>query len=401
MIQFTKVSEPEFAAAIRGMRNSWESHDKSDSDFADNCRNCKCDIKDCDCYQSNLPFKVGPNDLKLMKKLIKAGSDHAKFMRQITLSLDINAPFYFWKQFDQYRVGVTSNSTSTMHKIHSKPFTLDMFSLEQIERKNYSYDVEIKVENEVWKSVKDIDSVEVSNSGKVRRNGKELSVSVNSAGYKKVTINSNGKYINKYLHRLMAEVFIENECDWKTEVNHKDGNKLNNNLDNLEWVSKSENAIHSFEKGLSRISGYNKNRVRQSIGKFNKEQIKEIKEMRKNGISTNEIAKKFDCYSSTICNIVNGKSYKDIEFDAYDVIKLHIDHLELLRLKYLETKDKDTWDLIIKLLPDSFMQTRTITLNYSVLANMYHSRKNHKLTEWKDFCDWVKTLPYSELITGE
>lgn len=97
-------------AAVRGMRNPLNSWDKSDS-------------------KGNV---IGENDLELMKKLIKAGTDHSKFMRMITVTVDIVAPLYWWKEADTYKVGTVRNSCSTMHKIHEKPFTLEDFSTEQL-----------------------------------------------------------------------------------------------------------------------------------------------------------------------------------------------------------------------------------------------------------------------------
>ena len=119
------------------------------------------------------------------------------------------------------------------------------------------------------------------------------------------------------------------------------------------------------------------------------------------GMTKQEIADKIGCYSSVICNILNGKTYREIEMTPYDIAKVLVDHLNELRELYLETKSKDVWWQIIQLLPSSYNQKRTIMLNYEVLANMYKSRKNHKLDEWVEFCKWIETLPYSELITGE
>lgn len=80
---------------------------------------------------------------------------------------------------------------------------------------------------------------------------------------------------------------------------------------------------------------------------------------------------------------------------------LTIDLLNAMREAYLETKDKDFWWQLIQLLPSSYNQRRTVMLNYEVLRNMYHARKGHKLDCWHVFCDWIETLPYSELITGK
>ena len=112
MIKIENTDVYGFEAAIRGMRNPMNSWDKSDSDW-------KTDT-------------LGENDLALAKKLSKAGSDHAKYLRMINVSLDLTVPLYFWKQFDQYKVGVTTNSCSTMHKIHAKEFEFSDFSMEHL-----------------------------------------------------------------------------------------------------------------------------------------------------------------------------------------------------------------------------------------------------------------------------
>ena len=119
-------------AAIRGMRNPMNSWDKSDSifDFPD-CYLCPhCDIE-VPCELMNCVV-LGENDLKLMKSLAKAGSDHGKFLRMINVTVDLTAPLYWWKEFDTYKVGTVANSCSTMHKIHTKEFTLEDFSHEDL-----------------------------------------------------------------------------------------------------------------------------------------------------------------------------------------------------------------------------------------------------------------------------
>lgn len=90
-----------------------------------------------------------------------------------------------------------------------------------------------------------------------------------------------------------------------------------------------------------------------------------------------------------------------LNVQALDMLKITIEVLNAARFDYLKTKDKKYWWQMIQLLPSSYNQRRTVMLNYEVLANMYKSRKDHKLDEWRDFCDWIKTLPYNELITGE
>lgn len=120
LIKAEKIVVFGFEAAIRGMRNPMNSWDKSDS-FVLACE---------DGSLSNL--QIGKNDLKLMQSLVKAGTDHSKFMRMINVTMDITAPMYFNKELDTYKIGTVRNSCSTMHKIHTKEFTLDDFSHEHL-----------------------------------------------------------------------------------------------------------------------------------------------------------------------------------------------------------------------------------------------------------------------------
>lgn len=226
--------------AIRGMRNPLNSWGKGDSERKyENVR----DSKGC--------FVIGSNDLDLMTRLRNAGTDHRKFMRMISVYVDLTAPLYWWKEFDTYKVGTVANSCSTMHKIAAKEFTLEDFSHEHL----FGPDDMLK-----WDERKDI--------------GRD---------------------------NALAAVNV-------------DGN----------WC-------YFTPQG----------------------------------------------YIQMTCNILNH-----------------------YREKYLETKDKKYWWQMIQLLPSSYNQKRTVMLNYEVLANIYKSRRNHKLDEWHTFCDWIEGLPYSELITG-
>lgn len=220
------------------MRNPMNSWDKSDSFH--NCKSSDECTRNCGLWCSGV---IGNKDLKLMKNLVKAGSDHAKFMRMITVTCDITAPLYFYKEWDTYKVGTVRNSCSTMHKISDKEFTLDDFSCEHL-------------------------------------------------------LQSSTMQLELYSALVCAPT-----CDGKPQ-----------------WTP----MMHL----LSTIAGLN--------------------------------------------------HYRE---------------------KYLETKDKKYWWQMIQLLPSSYNQRSTVQLNYAVLRNMYHARKNHKLDEWHTFCEWVESLPYSELIT--
>ena len=201
-IKIERYNVMNFENAIRGARNPMNSWNRMDSS-----------------YDENGNFIMGPNDLSLATRLAKAGTDHRKFMRQIFVSVDFTAPLYWWKEYDTYKVATVANSTSTMHKIASKPFELDDFSHD-----------------------------------------------------------------------------------------------------------------HMNDKALRSLQ-------------------------------------------STI------------------------ETLEELRLDYLQTKDKTIWYSMIQLLPSNYHQMRTCTFNYETLMNIYYARRNHKLDEWHDVCDWILTLPYAkELI---
>ena len=214
--EYTQVFN--FEGALRGMRNPLESWSKSDSSTQP--------IVGYGClkwFELTNEFVIGSNDMSLAQRLIKGGSEHRKFLRQIFVSVDITAPLFWWKEADTYKIGTVANSTSTMHKIMSKPITLDMFEID------------------------DFDEVEMADFEEVLR--------------------ICNKYRNLYLE-------------------YKDGG----------W---------------------------------------------------DETAKKY-------------------------------------------------WKALIRILPESWLQTRTITMNYEIIRNIVHQRANHKLTEWHKFIDWAHTLPYAE-----
>lgn len=236
MIKIENVEVIGWEAAIRGMRNPMNSWEKSDSGTCGyphhiGCANCP-DHKICNHpFRNDGVFKLGKADYELVMKLVKAGTDHRKFMRMIAVYADITAPLYWWKEHDTYKVGTVVNSCSTMHKIAEKEFALEDFSYEHLDIRT---------------------------------------------------------------HKILEEI-IKALNDYRTLY-------INYNPDDFE------------------IKG---------------------------------------CPSK-----------------------------------------KDVWWQMIQLLPSSYNQRRTVMLNYEVLANIYKSRKNHKLDEWRAFCDWIKALPYSELITG-
>lgn len=237
MLKIENVEVMGWEAAIRGMRNPMNSWKQSDSGWDESIYH---NDKDYITVMSEdfSDYEIGPNDRDLMKRLRNAGTDHRKFMRMITVYVDITAPLYWWKEFDTYKVGTVANSCSTMHKIADKGFTLDDFSCEHLTTQSV----------ECLKNTIDL--------------------------------------LN--MHRSL-------------------------------YISKTDKKVDQYT------------------------------------VMSDE------CYTK----------YK-----------------------------KDIWWQMIQLLPSSYNQRRTVMLNYEVLANMYRSRKNHKLDEWHVLCNWIESLPYSELITG-
>ena len=205
MIRIENTNTYGWEAALRGMRNPMNSWDRSDSKFVAN----------------RLLEEIGEKDLELAQKLADAGPVHGKFLRMITVTCDITAPLYWWKEFDTYKIGTVRNSCSTMHKIHAKEFTKEDFSTDHM-------------------------------------------------------------------------------------LNHTE-----------------------------------------------------------------------------------------------NVLEVVISCLNTFRSLYLDDKYKTFWWQMIQLLPSSYNQLATVQMNYAVLRNIYQYRKNHKLDEWQEFCKWILTLPYPELITGE
>lgn len=167
MLKIENVEVYGWEAAIRGMRNpmnSWENSDSFCVPNFDNCGMCP-DRGKCSFIfeQDGKPYRsgIGPNDFALMKKLGEAGPDHGKFLRMITVTEDITAPLYWWKEFDTYKVGTVANSCSTMHKIHAKEFTLDDFSIEHL-----TMDSEIVLDSVIaYLNAKRTDFIETNDKG--------------------------------------------------------------------------------------------------------------------------------------------------------------------------------------------------------------------------------------------
>lgn len=389
MVKIENVDVNGWEAAIRGMRNPLNSWEKSDSEWK---------IEYDETGTSDWFFRIGHADRALMMQLVRAGSDHAKFMRMINVTVDIAAPLYWWAEYDTYKVGTVRNSCSKMHKLLAKPFEMGDFSFDKLPGyKNEIKQFRPETDNcEQWGDFgggSDFYSYHVSDQGRVRHKNKILSGSLHNDGYVYATIHG-----RQYpVHRLVAAAFIPNPGNLQ-EVNHKDGNKQNNFVSNLEWCTRSENQKHAIETGLQPRP------VKTYTGKFTAEQREQIKIMWDNGTSKREIARIYGVSHTCINDIVNDKYKYSENVNLFEeAARPLVDTLNEMRDSYLTCEDaeqkKIIWYSILQLLPESYNQRATVQMNYAVLRNMYHARKNHKLDEWHTFCEWAETLPESELIT--
>lgn len=436
MIKFENTEVVGWEAAIRGMRNPMNSWEKSDSGYGCDeypqytCAHCGAyDDTYAECPGTQ-KYKIGPNDLDLMKRLRNAGTDHRKFMRMITVYVDVTAPTYWWAEMDTYKVGVVRNSCSFMHKGTSKPFTIDDFSIKNervyeilrplVKKK---YELIYPYETDEFKVFTD----ENGRTYRVYRNGRiiqeEYEYTDNYGSGRTRIIKErpatiyqidDGYFVVKLagrtqkhipLHVLVAKMWCPGETEEAWQVDHLNANKGDNSAENLEWVTPSENMQRALKNGLyENLDSIHK---RYKLWKhyaqlFPIERRIEFKRDSENGMTHKELANKYGITPSQANNVRYVMKKSDVEDDFQEALVWDrmIEHLNELRDLYLETKDDKVFQEIRCLLPSGYMQRSTLLLNYEVLCNIYKSRKNHRLDEWRDFCDWIKTLPYSELITG-
>lgn len=436
MIKFENTKVYGWEAAIRGMRNPMNSWAKSDTKYYDACYEELCpgvSYLDNSKVVALDPPKIGPNDLALMKKLRNAGTDHRKFMRYIQVAVDITAPLFWWAEFDTYKVGTVRNSCSFMHKGTSKQFAIDDFCFEDERvyevlrdynvkqyKLTYPYDTE---EFKVWCDPYYNRKYRVYRNGKVIREQFEYT---DEMGRKRIFEESeaniyqnvSGYYIVKFsgrnagsllLHRLIALVWIPNDDKNKIQVNHINGNKGDNSIENLEWVTSEDNIRKAWDAGL-----YNNNvslHRRYISWKYSANRVPAFKRVEfmhdcRLGLSCSQLAEKYRITSNQANNAryLMSHSVNESLFQQCYIWEEIIGQLNELRYLYIETKDDRYFKALRALLPQGYMQRSTILLNYEVLANMAKkgSRRDHRLDEWRvGFMDWIKELPYSELIFGE
>lgn len=404
---------------MRNPMNSWEKSDSGyTSPYQDGCIN-------------STGFSIGSNDLDLMKRLRSAGTDHRKFMRMIAVYADITAPTFWWAEYDTYKVGTVRNSCSFMHKGVSKPFTIDDFSI-----KNHNvYNILRPLEKKEYKQTFPYETTEFKiftdtngRTYRVYRNGKIIQESytyIDNYGTgrlrtipeqgAKIYQNKDGYFLMRFagrdggnisVHKLVATMWCQKTNEEMSQVNHINGNKGDNSAENLEWVTPSENIQKAVKMGLyDNLNSFHR--------KYNswKSQSKVIPTKKRlgfmadiqNGLTHRELAKKYRITPTQANNIRSSmkKSLIEEDFQEAYIWDTIISQLNMMRSLYLETKDEKIFQGIRCLLPSGYMQKSTVMLNYEVLANMYRSRKTHRLDEWVEFCEWIETLPYSELITGK
>ena len=387
-------------------------------------------------FTSNTYIAIEPKDLTLMTTLVKRGDEHAKVVRGIMVWANITATRKWWSECDTYRCGRERlASGSTMHELGQRPLSVDDFEVSDFVREcltptpapssnntTLHFDVPEKLEcrvltmygrdYEVWNNG-DIYAMEFVSedkmpNGKIRRRTfpktkLKLGFTRSATGYFQVGIGGKKGKI-EMIHRIMAMAFVPNP-DNKPFVNHIDGDKGNCSPTNLEWCTSAENNAHARETGL-----INNNSIRarylqyKSSRKFTEEDVMNWKIMKAGGMTYEEIAEHTGVGKSTIENyILYDGCFKtsDNTYEFRQAYKLEedINYINTLMQLYNETKDAEILNDIKDALPEGYLQTRVDTYSYQTLRRIVAQRHDHRLPEWHQFIDWVKTLPLAkELI---
>ena len=418
MIKIENIVTPsseQWEAVVRGVRNPFNSWGKSDSKYDWN-------------YENAREFKVGENDLTLMKRLANAGDDHGKFMRMLPVIVDITAPTYWLAELDTYKIATVRNSSSLQHTAMANPYTVRNFSVSEELYEILDPIRETREHPLVYTNVSPGDyriytiadrEYEVYSNGRVIRRAYEckhtgddrvqrfpeleLKPTQNPEGYYYLNLGGRKYHERWLLHRLVAEVWLKDSYAPGFEINHKDGNKGNNSVENLEWVTREENARHKLEVLGSGRDLHSDYLSWKSSTRYDKETQDNIHLLHSLGASYDEMSEITGVNERAIGNILHGKKCKNSELFAQALYwEGVLEELNDLRDLYLQTQDYTYFFLLRQAMPMSYNYRITWSGNYQVLRRIYWARKDHKLKEWKTFTDWIETLPYAkELIIGE
>lgn len=393
-----------------------------------------CMINDNPFIKYGSSVDLNEKDLHLMSVLVKRGDEHAKVIRGIMVYAEIDAPLSFWSEADTYRVGTDRlSSESTMHTIGDGGLSIHNFSVPPIiteilgEKEKTSKAVlplrvdapaelkcvikeyfgrkyEIRNNGEIYSLPYEIDEILPDGSKRHRcfeRSKIKTGHTRNQQGYYQVRLGGRqGK--TKTLHRILAEAFVPNPNGYNV-VNHKDGNKSNCSIDNLEWCTSSENNKHAYATGLKEMTLQQKYQHYKDNVKWSDGDVDMWKQMRDAGMSLQEISEHCGAGVSVICQYTNGKRYDNIsEYSMwFSLAKYYEDTIQQindLSALYRETGDFDYVLRIKEILPTSFMQKRVQVFSYQCLRRIYIQRKNHRLPHWQTFCSWIESLPYADQL---
>lgn len=385
-------------------------------------------------FTSQCSVGIIRDDLRLMEVLKKRGDEHAKVLRGIIVWASVKAPRYIWQEFDTYRIGADKlSSESTMHTIGNGNLTIENFSVSDIVKESLTPNVKEEETQKLY-----IEKPEVLESRIIEKYGREYEVwndgrvfampfttsdampdgsirnrfhekkqlkygeRQNPTGYFQIGLG--GRKGRAYqLHRLLAECFIPNPNNYPV-VNHKDGNKGNCSISNLEWCTSSYNNKHAFDTGLKTYGIRQKYLSFKNSKKYNEDDVIAWITMHESGMTYQKMHEETGIAISVLNQAILGKTQKRLseyseEFETALRYELVIDQINKLALLYNEDKDTYLLEEIKRLLPESFIQSRIINFSYQTLRRIYYQRYNHRLPEWRKFCGWIETLPFAkELI---
>lgn len=457
MIKIDRINVYNFEGSFHGMRNPKESWKESDSKFGmatmddmetylqdvvelyfpyEEFQNLSCDKQDeiYDCFTGKINLRsdedneivdyacIGPKDLKLAQSLILAGTDESKFLRQIFVSMDITGPTYFDAELDTYKIGTTRNSCSLQHKGSSRAFSIRDFSIDDTRIYDVLDPIKIKKEYPLFfpYETEEFKCYQVGERRyKVFKNGrifaekfgytdtmgrnrifeeKEIVVSQNPFGYRYCNLGGRKNRERWLVHRLIAELWIDKK-ESTLEVNHKDGNKGNNSVENIEWITHQENEIHKHQNNLDGETISTQYLKFKSSCKIEPPDRLLIKKLYSSGeYNQKQISEKYNISQSQVSAIINNK-YTSNNYELFEQCwywEEILKNINSLRERYNETQDYEYFRQMRQIIPMGYNYKFTWTANYQVLRAIYFARKNHRLSEWKDFCHMIEGLPWGK-----